>query len=385
MQDHHQKVYQVLHFVLSNRVDQVDWGAFSSADWEHFTDMAQTEAVAPLVYTILNQVGVFNKHVISSEKADDGAMPWVVKAELAKCYYHNAAFNAMLGNELDGILAVLTRAGIPVILLKGAALVKTVYPDPAERTMNDLDILVHRVHIRPAIRILHRAGYQRLIDNYIRYHVLLLGGKTGNISVELHWSLVFNAERYPALIDWFWSQSHPLDMGNPFVLTLSPTAQLLYLAAHLVLQHGGLERLSWYYDLNLLINRFYTLIDWEALLQQASLFYLAQPLHQALTASRERFGFTLPEGFLERLQQKFTSCSIQPGWMVGPTTDHPTVSVRKTWAGLSLADRLGLLRNILFPRPAYLRWRYHPRPTWLWPLWYIRRWGDILHDQHNEW
>ena len=43
----------------------------------------------------------------------------------------------------------------------------------------------------------------------------------------------------------------------------------------------------------------------------------------------------------------------------------------------------GLLRGALFPRPAYLRWRYHPRPAWLWPLWYLRRWGNIVGELKN--
>ena len=53
---------------------------------------------------------------------------------------------------------------------------------------------------------------------------------------------------------------------------------------------------------------------------------------------------------------------------------------RSTWRNLDARDRLGQLRGIFFPRPAYLRWRYHPKPEWLWPLWYVKRWWDLLAD-----
>jgi len=27
-----------------------------------------------------------------------------------------------------------------------------------------------------------------------------------------------------------------------------------------------------------------------------------------------------------------------------------------------------------------MRWRYRPRPAWLWPLWYSYRWFDMARD-----
>jgi hypothetical protein len=47
---------------------------------------------------------------------------------------------------------------------------------------------------------------------------------------------------------------------------------------------------------------------------------------------------------------------------------------------LTWFPRLGLLFFILFPSPAFMRWRYDPKPDWTWPLFYIYRWVDILGD-----
>ena len=35
---------------------------------------------------------------------------------------------------------------------------------------------------------------------------------------------------------------------------------------------------------------------------------------------------------------------------------------------------------LIFPAPAYIRWRYRPDPVWIWPLFYPYRWSDILRD-----
>jgi hypothetical protein len=41
---------------------------------------------------------------------------------------------------------------------------------------------------------------------------------------------------------------------------------------------------------------------------------------------------------------------------------------------------LRLALGIALPSPAYVRWRYQPRPEWLWPLCYPYRWLDILRE-----
>jgi len=69
------------------------------------------------------------------------------------------------------------------------------------------------------------------------------------------------------------------------------------------------------------------------------------------------------------------------------------------WDGLeaqSWRGRLRLAWAIACPSPEYMRWRYGPRPVpsassgqalsgvegpaWLWPVWYVYRWFDILRD-----
>jgi hypothetical protein len=45
---------------------------------------------------------------------------------------------------------------------------------------------------------------------------------------------------------------------------------------------------------------------------------------------------------------------------------------------LSLRGRSVLLKALLFPSPAYVRFRYRPRPRWSWPLYYLLRWARIL-------
>ena len=53
------------------------------------------------------------------------------------------AYSLLLHAALIRSLAALRAAGVPVIVLKGAAFASTIYPSLADRPMVDVDLLVH--------------------------------------------------------------------------------------------------------------------------------------------------------------------------------------------------------------------------------------------------
>ena len=95
-----------------------------------------------------------------------------------------AEARAVLVAELAALLA--TRA-IPVCLIKGAAYVHTIYPDPALRPMGDVDILVPEARHAEAIALLaahgfvHAGGAWQHAD---AHHAL--GLRRGGVAVDVH-------------------------------------------------------------------------------------------------------------------------------------------------------------------------------------------------------
>jgi hypothetical protein len=99
-----------------------------------------------------------------------------------------AARRAALLREL---VAVYAPRGIRLALIKGAALVGTIYPDPAERPMQDLDLLIRPVQLQAAIGCLQDLGFRRMgmarkLSGY--YHAIAYT-RAGQI-VELHRNIV---------------------------------------------------------------------------------------------------------------------------------------------------------------------------------------------------
>ena len=363
--------------------DLVPWTDFTSTDWKQLPAIAQAEGVAPLMYWKLKEHGW------------PASMPDATRTTLAQAYYGTVARNMLLYRELERVLAVLGEGEIPVIVLKGAALAATLYPNIGLRPMGDLDLLVPRSLMEKAVQTARSFGYREIypelvpgINRVIGYHVHLKGGLQAPACVELHWSLMGgdNDWRSPPM-EWFWKQAELISSsvgGEQGSIegsrTLTPTAHLLYLAAHLMLHHGESQaRLLWFYDIHLLINRWGERLNWDELLARSKDFRWAAALHAALRGAQLRFHTAVSPGVLDALtdvrdtrSQRFVELNANPS----------QTSAARTWnklMALNWQARLRLALALVFPSPAHLRWRYSAR-SGLWPLYYPRRWTELIGD-----
>lgn len=85
--------------------------------------------------------------------ADDGS-----RLALLRAYHGCLAANLLAEQAATPLLAALRSRGVPVLLLKGAALLRTVYRHPGCRRMADIDILVPSRHWRTALEIASSLG-----------------------------------------------------------------------------------------------------------------------------------------------------------------------------------------------------------------------------------
>lgn len=171
------------------------------------------------------------------------------------------------------------------------------------------------------------------------------------------------------------------------MLTFTPTAHLLYLCAHLMLQHSEARSgLRWFYDIYLLVERESQHIQWDEVVARAGEFHWGPAVYAALEGARDRFRGSLAEegdpwllsGVLEALAGV---SSLKASQFVARRADRlrtRATGVVTVASALSPRARLRFLLAHAIPSPAYMRWRYRPCPAWLWPFYYFYRWLDIL-------
>ncbi len=386
--------------VLCGSADR--WASFSDEDWLRIASTAEDDGVAPLLYFALEQAGWLHR------------LPSSSRLSLERSRAGSIARTLLIYDELCRILTAFSEAGVgevsgtrakahsahSVVVLKGADLAVTLYPSIALRPMGDLDLLVPSESLTSAAQALSALGYRRdqpdlaFGHNRLVGHAMtMVGGPRDSVIVDLHWGLVSGDSdwRSPA-IDWFWEQTEQwrqtrdgmrqengtLNLPRSFC-HLRPSANLLYLSAHLMLQHGGSEaRLLWFYDLHLLVSRHGSRIDWDELLKQARRFRWSSALFRALERTERHFDTTLPEGYLSTLAAEREPRGTRLVQRMSRADRPSGMVVWEEMMCLSWAARVRFVWDHCFPAVEYMKWRYDPHPRWLLPLCYPYRWGVIV-------
>jgi len=336
-------------------------------DWEPVRAAIKNERLGPFLHETIRDLDV---------------VPSSVRRALARSHEWARARNASLLPALAAVSSALERAGVPVIVLKGAALLETVYGGRSVRPMWDVDILVHRRDLDEVRDVLRRLGYaaarreprpEALAEHETE---ILFQREDGAARIDVHWALFdspFHASRFE--MSWVWETAVTASLAASPARVLGPEAQLLHLCGHLALHHGG-ERLLWWHDIAELLVFHRDRLSWSEALQRARRYGLLLPLREVLPQVAERWAAPVPSGVIRELRDH------RPGRDEERAFAHRWG--RKPGAGLrGWHDLRGMptwrqrrryaLAN-LFPSAEYMQHRYGVRSRYLLPLLYPYRW-----------
>lgn len=216
-----------------------------------------------------------------------------------------------LERRLCDALGVLSRAGLPVMLLKGAAMAHTTYGAFRERPMSDLDLLVRPEHAPAAQALLREAGWTPRFPEesdwlYRGMHHLPPLTDTRVPAMKVH--LELHTDLFPPRGNPFalgaadlWGAALPA-AGLP-VGTLVPGAlhRLLHACLHFGWSHM-LERAAWrtFRDVAAMVRE--GSVDWGAFVRAAGEVRGASCAYWTLRLALEHSVAPVPEAVLERLR-----------------------------------------------------------------------------------
>lgn len=265
--------------------------------WERVLELAQWHRLVPLLWDHL--------------RAPDPSLPVPapVLDALRDAARVSTARSLNLQHEMGRILALLDREGVPVILLKGAALVEAVYPHPGQRTMVDLDLLVPRADIERAHGLVQTLGYSvggarvardddHVLATYHHHYPLRRDG--GAVIVELHQGLVDDRPDFD--VQGIWDRARPSDQGGHRHLLQAPEDLALHVAMHFAKDRmsrheSALGQLA---DLVRIVEQLP--IDWDVTIERARASCVADRLFVALASAQLLFGDLVPAGVVAALE-----------------------------------------------------------------------------------
>jgi hypothetical protein len=312
-------------------------------------------------------------------------------AALAADYYSAVAESSIAAEQLQLVEPALTEAGIPAVLLKGAALSRTVYDHPADRVMSDVDLWIHPEQMAGAFHLLSALGFsaggkesrppalQQLSRGEIAF-----ASPLGRL-LELHWSPFAGwwLLRTAAIDDeGLWARREPLDWA-PGLFQLAAEDTILHLAIHLAVNHQfGLYPLRSLVDIARTAER--RAVDWSAVARRARSWRVATATWSVLALLGDLIGAPAAEPALSALQpgplrRRLLARMISAeDLLAGRLLHHSRIRYLLL---LLLVDRprdaARLVFRTLWPEPAWLEARYQ-QPTSRWRhFWNVARHGRI--------
>ncbi len=182
---------------------------------------------------------------------------------------------------LGTLLRSLDGAGVPVLVLKGAALALLNYAEVALRPMDDVDVLVPSSAVPTVLRALRELGWHtswRSVEQLVPVKHSVPFERADGASLDLHWHVLLEC-LHTEDDEPFWSGAVPLNINGVLTRTPNPTDHLLHTCVHGVL-YNPVPPLRWVADAFVLLQT--ASIDWERLVRHAAERRLVLVLHNAL-------------------------------------------------------------------------------------------------------
>lgn len=285
-----------------------------------------------------------------------------------------AAVNEILNRaELERVLPRLIERGHRFLLIKGAPLGYTLYPNPAQRGRCDTDVLVPPDAVAGFIETLRGLGYREQpgISGEIVSHqksVDWVDARGCGHVFDVHWKI----SNRPGLADRIgfeelWANRLEVPALGAGVCAPDDVSALLLACLHLAGHHPGAEKLIWLYDIHLLAQ---------------ALDSAGKARFAALCRERGIAGQCLP--VLSLTSGLFPSPALAAliTGLDGAKTPPKTAGRRHGRLAMLAEDlralpdwraRLRLLKEHAFPDAAYIRERYRVRANFLLPYYYLKR------------
>jgi hypothetical protein len=276
--------------------------------------------------------------------------------------------------EVGRIGRALTEAGIPVVLLKGAAYLLSCLPTCRGRVFSDIDILVPRGALATAEKLLLRHGWrstspdaydQRYYRDWM-HEIPPLQHVARKSVLDVHHTILPPTSKAKPEARKLLAAAVPV-AGYEDLYVLAPTDMVLHSATHLFydgeLNHGLRDLV----DLDDLLKHFgETQVGfWPALVARAFEMQLAQPLHYALRYANRILGTKVPAEIDYALRDAGPNRLMRPVMDAlfdrALLPDHATCSDWFTpaarWLLYVRAHHLRMPMRLLVPHLARKAWR----------------------------
>jgi Uncharacterised nucleotidyltransferase len=315
--DHPAPQELLLNFIHLDRgrIDSTAIRCLDDSDWDALVTLSLTHRVFAQVHTRLNESNLAS---------------WAPKTalrRLRRATLNNVVRNLQISQQLQELLAVFEKAGLPVMVLKGAYLAEHVYENAAQRSMSDIDLLILPDRLRAVQALMRDLGYQARLDLSTDNECPFDRPGTP-AAVDLHWSLTHPTVD-PNISDApLWERSESVLFGGVPARVLSKEDLLLHLCMHVSYHHKFAVPLRNLLDLAVLSVRVSQKIDWTTVLERAIAWRWDRGTYLCLMLAKNLAGAPIPEAALAGLSRFGASPPVELAKKIVMSGADPSKALR---------------------------------------------------------
>lgn len=210
----------------------------NDVDWKALQELAYFHNVEPLL------------HWMVSNTENAIKIPQCLKQKWEKAYFGNFLRNEAYFDVLRTLIRECEKERLPIIVLKGPALIGRIYRDPALRTLSDLDILCTPKDLHRIAAIARGMGYTIMAegDDPAAPHHVAMHNTASETLLEFHYKPYEIIQNHRQFMQLAWDRREWIDVGDLSCPVLSFEMEILFNMAHLV-QHQFDVSLKHYLDI----------------------------------------------------------------------------------------------------------------------------------------
>ena len=206
--------------------------------WKAVGDLAYFHNLEPILYWVVSNIEL------------PAQIPEWLKEEWEQSYFGNFLRNEEYFDILKTLLGRCEEERIPIIVLKGPALIGRIYKDSGLRTMSDLDILCSLKDLGMLVDITREMGFTTAppgVDIIFTHHVAMQNPDARSL-LELHFMPYGGMRNHQLFMKLAWDQREWIEVNEIDCPVLSLEMEIVFDLAHII-QHQFDVSLKHYVDI----------------------------------------------------------------------------------------------------------------------------------------
>jgi len=264
-------------------------------NWDYLLDNAEYQRIHLLLYLYIKKLGC------------EWLVPEGILNDLKKKYRDNIEKNLHLISELKRLLGIFRKNNIKVIVLKGIVLEKILSCGITYKSINDIDLLIHKDDRSKVDNFLKSDGYLPIPPKERVFWELNYYHPSKGVVIDLHWHF-FTVQEYQKItrieMNEIWENTVAMEFEGIEVLTLSLEDTLLTLCVHFAIHHIFCD-LILLFEISEFIHRYKNQISWQNIISKAKRYRIKNGVYFPLYFAKRILNTLVPSFVLNELKPNY--------------------------------------------------------------------------------